>query len=152
MKCLLLITYFVNINYLQKNASYILVRLAVWKIQWAATKHTSANKTVSYLVLTHEVRVILVMLQGVIEREPLRSLLVHRVLLLRGNKAEGQEFDNLTPQCVNMDWKRQKTCCVRAGKSRNAALSWKNSGNTAESPLTCGALWGVLQGFMVFLL
>lgn len=60
---------------------------------------------------------ILVMLQGVIEGEPLSSLLVHRVLLLRGNKAEGQEFDDFSTQCVNMDRKRQKihSVCVCGG-------------------------------------
>jgi len=34
-----------------------------------------------YLVLAHEVRVVFVMLQRVVQREPLSFLLVHRILL-----------------------------------------------------------------------
>lgn len=39
-----------------------------------------------HLVLTHEVRVVLVVLQGVVQREPMSFLLVHCILLEEGKR------------------------------------------------------------------
>lgn len=49
-------------------------------------------KMVPHLVLTHEVRVVLVMLQGVVQREPLSFLLVHCILLEREKSQVLTEF------------------------------------------------------------